>query len=254
MDEKTIEEKQFFEEVEEDLKYKRMYALWLAYGKYLVFGLGTALTLSVAHLLWVDYKNANAQTLTGHYMESVRSIENGDHERALSQLDYLEGKADSGFKTLVRLQKAYTLELIYDKTTDKQDELKEKIYNAYNSIQKDSRTPAFYKDMASIIIAHGPFPQQHKPEIMDRLEALSNSNTKWHHLALEALMVQHGIDRNLGKMREIATRLKDDMAISKDIKARAIAVLENLDANEMKKTKQAPAAAVATSPKGKEKK
>ncbi len=251
MNEKTIEEKQFFEEVEEDLKYKRLHALWVSYGKYLVFGLGLALTASISHLVWRDYQKSNMQTLTGHYMESLRSIENGDHERALSQLNYLENTADSGFKTLVRLQKAYTLELIYDKTSDKQDELKEKIYSAYHSIQKDSNTPAFYKDMASIIIAHGPFPEKHKPEIMDRLEALSNSNTNWHHLALEALMVQHGIEKNFGKMREIATRLKDDMIISQEIKSRAIAVLERLDADDMKKPKIIP---TSPSPKGKEKK
>jgi hypothetical protein len=250
VDEKTIEEKQFFEEVEEDLKYKRLHALWSSYGRYLVIGLGLALSSSIAHLVWTDYEKSKMEKLTDHYMESLRSVENGDYEGALKQLDYLEGQGSHAFRTIIRLQKAYTLELVYDKTTGKENELKEKIYEAYASIQKDSHTPHFYKDMTSIIVAHGPFPEKHKPEIMANLEELSNASTRWHHLALEAMMVQYGIEKNFGKMREIATRLKDDMGVSKDILSRAQAVLERLDGDEIKQ----PAVVIPATPKGKEKK
>ena len=233
----NIEGNQFFQEVEEELKYKRAHELWTKYGKYLIFIFGLILTGSIIHLLWSDYSKKNMEKLTSHYMETLRSIDNGDYEGALKQLDYLEDQGNEGFRTLVRLQKAYALELIYDKTTGREDELKEKIYHAYDSIQKDPRTPKFYKDITSIVIAHGPFPDQHKPEVTKHLESLSISNAGWHHLALEALMVQYGKDNNLEQMRKIATRLKDDMQASVGITSRAKAVLERLDGDEIKKNK-----------------
>ncbi len=231
---KNIEGEQFFQEVEEELKYKRAYELWNSYGKYLILTFGVVLAGSIAHLLWSNYSKDNMEKLTNHYMEALRSIENGDYEGSLQQLNDLEFKGNEGFRTLVRLQKAYALDLMYDKAIVKEDELKEKIYHAYESIQKDPGTPKFYKDITAIVTAHGPFPEKHKPEVMEHLEALSISNAGWHYLALEALMIQHGKDNNLVEMRKIATRLKDDMQAPQGIIVRAKAVLEKLDADAIK--------------------
>lgn len=231
VDQKTVEEKQFFEEVEEDLKYKRLHALWSKYGKYFVSALAIALMCSVANILWTNYTKSKMEKLTDHYMEAIRSIENGDYESSLKQLDYLESQGNDGFRAMIRLQKAYVFELFHHKLTGKEDELKEKIYQTYASIHKDPNTPKFYKDMTSIIVVHGPFPQQYKSEIMKNLERLSMSNSGWHHLALEALMIQYGVEKNFGKMREVATQLKNDMKIPKGILERAEAVLEKLDAD-----------------------
>jgi hypothetical protein len=235
MDEKTVEEKQFFEEVEEDLKYKKMVDLWKKYGMYLVSFFALCLLGSIGNVAWTSYHRAHIEELTNRYMESLRSVENGDYESASAQLDYLKTKGGEEFKSIVLLQKAYVLEMMMDKEQDKKkaQDLKEQIYQTYLSIKNDTSLSQFFKDMVVIILVHGPFPEQHKTDIMQELERLSNTNTGYHYLALEAMMVLYGVDHNVDKMKEVAHRLIDDMQAPKEISTRAKAVIEQLDAQNI---------------------
>ena len=230
MDQNQIEAKHFFEEVEEEFKYKQVYRLWKQYGKHLLVALGVSLLIAISNLVYKNYSKKKYELLTDQYMEALHSIESGDYEGSLKQLDYLLTQGNKEFNALVQLQRAYAFEMVFDKSKNPTPDLEEKIYNIYQDIQKSS-SPKFYKEMAIIIAAHGPFPEKNRSEIMKELEVLSISNAGWHYLALEAMMVQYGVVKNYAKMKEIALKLKDDMQIPKSIQERAEAVLEMIYAD-----------------------
>jgi len=220
VDEDDILDAQLFKEVDEEVRRDRYSVIWKAYGKFFLGGAAAIVLATAAVVFWQRYQVSLAGQEGEAYAAAVGLAQAGKTDEAIKALAAVAGTSDTGYKTMARFHEAAL--------RAKKGETRQAAA-IYDAIAADGDADKILRDLARLLGVMTALDTGNPAELTARIAPLANGDGPWHHSALEltALLAQRSGD--IGKAREIFTRLADDAAAPSALRARARALLGSLD-------------------------
>lgn len=208
------------EEVSEDLRRDRAFALARKYGPYAV-ALALVAVIAVAGVVgWRHYRATRDLERSTVYATALDAINSGDTAKSESLLEEVtKSSASSGYGTLARLQEAA---------------LKAKSGDAagaaaiYDSLARDSRVDPVFRDLATILYAFASLDTADPAALTARLKPLADGNSPWRASAIEASAYLALRTGDKAHAHDLFAQLADDASAPQEIRSRAAAMASTL--------------------------
>lgn len=201
-----------FREINEELRRDRLLALWRKYGR-LVIGGAVALVLVVAGKTgWDEYNRRQALADGLRYHVATELLRQGNEDAARAAFAALAEDGRGGYVTLARLHEAAIVSAQGDT---------EGAIRIYQAIAGDNSVPDSLRSLARILSAFRRIDREDPETLIGELAPLTGMENPWRHSALEITALVAIRAGEIGKAREIYTKLATDPEAPRMLRQRA---------------------------------
>lgn len=227
-----MSDKDFVNEVNEDVRADRLLKFWREYSNYFYAFVIAVLVAVGGTSLYKNYRLNQSMALADQYSKALELLVKHKHDEGLKELEAVEANATSrtiGYAVMAKLQRA-SFFLSQQKETEKPSAEAMKIYW---DISSDSKFPLIYRNIGTYLTAFHALGQTYEgieqSEIVNRLTAMTKRNNTYRLLALELLAHYHKLS---GKHEDARTAcqsvLNDTNDPDRSVGDRCSALLESL--------------------------
>ncbi len=200
-----MSEKDFVQEVNEDVRTDRLLAVWRKYSRYFYTFVVAVLVFVGGSSLYKNYHLNQSMEMSNAYADALEFMSKRKYEDGLKALEQIEQSATSGtigYAVMAKMQRASYL-LGAKKGDEKAFEEAIKIYWEVSS---NPDFPSVYQNVGTYLAAYYSIGQTvadvPKDQLLQRLEKISAKGNAKRLLALELLAHYHKLDGRVQSARE----------------------------------------------------
>jgi len=206
----------FIDEVSEEVRNDRMFALWKKYGPYVIAVVVLIVLAAFAKTYWDRQQEIKKQERSAAYISAVNAETPAESASALEE--FANG-ADDGYAAMAQLQAA--AKFADEGNTDKATEL-------YAKVSENAKLSMSYRDLASIKSVMLTMDTADPADLKSQLSSLMNDGAPYATLARELMAMVHMQAGESEDARVIFTELSQNPDISQGIRSRSTALLDIL--------------------------
>lgn len=208
-----MSEKDFVQEVNEDVRTDRLLAIWRKYSKYFYTFVITVLVAVGGSSLYKNYRLNQSMAMSDAYAEALELMTQRKTEEGLKALEEVEQSATShtiGYALMAKMQRASYL--LSDKKGG--DTSLEEAIKIYWEISSNPEFPEVYRNVGSYLAAYYALGRTitdvPKDQLIQRLEKLSQKGNAQRLMALELLAHYHKLDGRVQESRKACQTVLED--------------------------------------------
>lgn len=208
-----MSEKDFVQEVNEDVRTDRLLAVWRKYSKYFYTFVVTILVAVGGSSLYKNYRLNQSMSMADAYTEALELMTQRKYDEGLKALEEVEQSATSntiGYAVMAKMQRASYL---LGAKKGEESALEEAV-KIYWEISSNPDFPVVYRNIGSYLAAYYALGRTvtdvPKDQLIQRLEKLSQKGNAQRLMALELLAHYHKIDGRVQESRQACQTVLED--------------------------------------------
>ena len=200
-----------FREIDDELRRENLLQLWSRYSRYIIAAAVVLALLAGGFFAWRQHVASEQLAQANRYSAALALARQGKEQEAAKLFAEVAGKG-GGYGIPASLQQAALLA----RSGDRQGAIA-----AYDRLAASSDIGREYRDLATLLAVMYRLPESDPQDAIERLAPLTRDGNPWRATALDLTAAARLKAGDRGGALDIYQKLADDLAVPRDLRARA---------------------------------